>query len=179
MMQKNNKHGYNRSVALCVLWIWLFFCVPDIFFDGYPKSDIWLLARQSAQTLLFLWTIVYLLLINRFVGSVLFPLLILCSAALLYFKFSIGSVFTPGVLDATVTADAQTASDLITPTLIIYVAVCTVAALYLSVFIRKKSKYKFSWRSLNIGLLVCCRIDMDEDIAAIGGGTPHSVQFVF
>jgi glucan phosphoethanolaminetransferase (alkaline phosphatase superfamily) len=142
--------GYNRCVALCVLWIWLFFCVPDIYCDGYPKADVWLLARQAAQSLLLLWAVVYVLLLNRYAGSVLFPLLTLGAAVLLYFKFTIGSVFTPGVLDATITADAQTAGDLITPALIIYVAVCTAAALYLAVFVRKKVKYKFSWNTLII-----------------------------
>ena len=93
----------------------------SIEFAGSPVSGL-----RGAATLFIQWLVVAfctlgvtgLLSLSRHVFAVLFPLLTGASAALAYFKLSMGASLTPMVIELAVVNDAATSAELVSPLLV-------------------------------------------------------------
>lgn len=117
---KSNKHFY-IFVTVVTVFIGVVFTSADFVTAPYANlKDIVILFMQWGIMMIALFTVIYLLSLNRYVFSFFFPILSFSSACLVYFRYTSGTILTTMILDAALDNDIQISLELITPGLLIF-----------------------------------------------------------
>lgn len=152
-------------------------------FSSYPISDIKDIAYVVAQCLLIAFAtfvLIGILGLNKYIFAIVFPPLVLLCSILGYYAFTMNTVLTVMVLDATLHNDWETSSDLISPSLIVFVAFSLILAVGLVYYRFKRVKaVKYWYIFLILFLLVIAALFSQFSIMRIiSNKIPYNIYYV-
>lgn len=148
-----NHFKFILFVSICTLWSGLFFILPD-FIDN-PYNGI-----KGFFITIFYWGVVcfasfflmYLLAINKYIFSVLFPIYTFLGAVLGFYRHTFKASLTPMIIDATFNNDYGTTLDLISVELVLYVVLSLSIAVISIIYRFKKINFKAHFIHLILGV---------------------------
>ena len=92
----------------------------------------------------------YLLSINKYLFTILFPIVVLLSAIVSFFIYTLNLTFTTSVLDAALHNDFRTSLDVISFPFILYLLISLLISAFAIFFRLKYIKFKFKWMELSL-----------------------------
>jgi len=138
-LKKNLK--YFGFVLIATLFIGICFTSTDFIKLPFHKfKDFIEIFLQWVVLLIAIGSVVYLISINKYIFSALYPVICFLSSILAYFRYTSGTTLTTMILDAALSNDTQTSMDLITPWLILWVIFSLAVSILLVIYRIKKIK---------------------------------------
>jgi hypothetical protein len=136
-MKENIKFYF--FVTLATLFVGTAFTSADFFTSpAYQLEDIFILFLQWSVLVAALWSVIYLISLNKYVFAVFYPLICTFSGGLTYFRYTTGTTPTTGILN--VFFDNHSQNTLISFALILALLFSLLAACLFVVYRYKKIK---------------------------------------
>ena len=126
-------------ISLAALFTGLFLSSADFLHTPVTGwKDFCIIVLQWGVVLAAIGCAIYVLVLNKYVFLLAFPLINAVAAALAYFRFTANAVLTTMIVDAAIHNDAHTSADLISPALILFVAVIFILSTGFAIYRFKK-----------------------------------------
>jgi len=137
---KRNTHFY-LFVVIATLFIGIAFTSADFFTAPfYSFTDGFILFLQWSIIVATLSFVIYAISLNKYVFSILYPLICFFSSILMYFRYTTGTTYTTMILDAALDNDTQMTLELIDFKLILCILVSLVLSVSIVIYRFKRIK---------------------------------------
>ncbi len=145
---------YFLFITIASLFIGVCFTSTDFIKSPFHEfKDFIQLFLQWFILLIAVWSVIFIISLNKIIFSLLYPLICFISSILAYFRFVSGTTLTTMILDAALDNDSQTTAELITSGLILFVIFSTIISIAIVAYRSKKIKVYKSPILLAISLL--------------------------
>ncbi|MDR0427975.1 MAG: phosphoethanolamine transferase [Dysgonamonadaceae bacterium] len=148
-MFRQENLNYYLFITLATLFIGIGFTSADFFTSpANDVKDFFILFSQWGTLMLALWSVIYLLSINKYLFGLFYPVICFLSGILMFFRYTTGTTLTTMIMDAALDNDNQLTYELISLSLIV-ILVVSVAIALLFVFYRfRYIKVNYIWLNL-------------------------------
>lgn len=133
-------------VLIATLFVGATFTSADFFTaPTHTFKDTFILFSQWGILVAALFTVIYLIALNKYVFAVIYPLMVFFSSVLTYFRYATGAILTTMMLDATLDNDARTSLEQISWSMALLVLSSLAISILLVVYRFKKVKLQYPW----------------------------------
>ena len=169
-------------IKYCI-YITLFFGVTLLLTEFYDNpfssiSDFAILASHWLMIEVVVFGLFYLISINKYVFSVSFPLLMVLSTIIAYYRYTLHLTLMPEVIELLLENDLRTSIDLVSWQLIIWVLLAFSVSFYIIMLRFRMKHIPCKWLHLFISfLIIFVPLNMEMSINAIAKRIPYSIFF--
>lgn len=174
----------NLKLWLLTLLISLFYGLSFTFsefhdspFDGF--KDFCILGMQWIVILIAIIGLLYGLLLNKYVFSVIFPVLTIICTLLTYFRYTANIVLTPMVIDLALINDTRTCLDVFSFQLVCYLILALLFS-FLVVYYRCKYVKITNWYYhllISVGLIMLTNVLIPRFVRPVSERMPYSIFY--